>query len=337
MIPVRTALAAAVLLCGMKVAGAAVLKVGPGEALKGPGMAARVAKDGDTIEFAPGEYYGCGVFYQHRLTFTGPTDPATPAVLTDMTCQGKAILVIAGADVTVRHLTFARARVMDGNGAGIRAEGRGLTVEHSRFVNNQSAILSAPQPNAVIAVLDSVFERNGAAGEHCVATLDIGTAAGLRVERSRFLGARACDVVRARGVKRTEVIDSRFEDGPAGGVRHMVLAEGGGSLLVRGSSFARGPQAEAAAIVLRDLPGEGSGVEVRDSVLENASGRPLVLLHALTSAPAVVSGNRVGARDTELDQAGYWTARLRATARWGLDGARWVAGAAKRAVLSVLP
>jgi hypothetical protein len=51
----------------------------------------------------------------------------------------------------------------------------------------------------------------------------------------------------------------------------------------------------------------------------------------------VVSGNRVGARDTELDQAGYWTARLRATARWGLDGARWVAGAAKRAVLSVLP
>jgi hypothetical protein len=258
-------------------------------------------------------------------------------VLTDMTCQGKAILVIAGADVTVRHLTFARARVMDGNGAGIRAEGRGLTVEHSRFVNNQSAILSAPQPNAVIAVLDSVFERNGAAGEHCVATLDIGTAAGLRVERSRFLGARACDVVRARGVKRTEVIDSRFEDGPAGGVRHMVLAEGGGSLLVRGSSFARGPQAEAAAIVLRDLPGEGSGVEVRDSVLENASGRPLVLLHALTSAPAVVSGNRVGARDTELDQAGYWTARLRATARWGLDGARWVAGAAKRAVLSVLP
>ena len=333
---VRPALAAALLLCGMPAAGAAVLKVGPGEALKGPGMAARVAKDGDTIEFAPGEYFDCGAFYQQRLTFTGPTDPATPAVLTDMTCQGKAILVIAGADVTVRHLTFARARVLDGNGAGIRAEGRGLTVEHSRFVNNQSAILSAPQPNATISVLDSVFERNGVAGDHCVATLDIGTAAGLRVERSRFLGARACDVVRARGVGRTEVIDSRFEDGPGGEVRHLVLVEGGG-LLVRGSTFVRGPQAEAAAVLLRDLPGQGGGVEVRDSVLENGSARKLVLLHALTPAPAVVSGNRVGARDTELDQAGYWMARLRATARWGLDSARWVAGAAKRAVLSVLP
>ena len=332
----RAALTAALLLCGVPVAGAAVLKVGPGEALKGPGMAARVAKDGDTIEFAPGEYYECGAFYQQRLTFTGPTDPATPAVLTDMTCQGKAILVIAGADVTVRHLTFTRARVMDGNGAGIRAEGRGLTVEHSRFVNNQSAILSAPQPNATIAVLDSVFERNGVAGDHCVATLDIGTAAGLRVERSHFVGARACDVVRARGVARTEVIDSRFEDAPAGGVRHLVLVEGGG-LLVRGSTFARGPQAEAAAVVLRDLSGGGSGVEMRDSTLENGSGRRLVLLHALTPKPAVVAGNKVGARDTELDQSGYWMAWARGSARAVIDTGKRAAGAAKRAVRSVLP
>ncbi|MCX7379037.1 MAG: hypothetical protein NTY94_20100 [Alphaproteobacteria bacterium] len=333
---VRAVLAAAVLLGSASAAGAAVLKVGPGEALPGPGAAARVAKDGDTIEFAPGEYYDCGVFYQQRLTFTGPTDPATPAVLTDMTCQGKAILVIGGADVTVRHLTFARARVGDGNGAGIRAEGRGLTVEHSRFVNNQSGILSAPQPDATISVRDSVFERNGVAGERCVPTLDIGETARLVVERSRFLGAKACDVVRARGVGRTEVIDSRFEDGPGGEVRHLVLVEGGG-LLVRGSSFARGPQAEAAAVVLRDLSGHGSGAEIRDSVLENGSGRKLVLLHALTPKPAVVAGNTVGARDTELDQSGYWTAWARGSARAVIDTGKQAAGAAKRAVRSVLP
>jgi hypothetical protein len=332
----RAALAVALLL-GSGPAGAAVLKVGPNEALKGPWAASKAAKDGDTIEIAPGEYYGCGAFYQNRLTITGPSDPATPAVLTDTTCQGKAILVIAGADVTVRHLTLTRARVMDGNGAGIRAEGKGLTVSHIRFVNNQSGILSAPQPNSTIAVLDSVFERNGTTGERCVPTLDIGNAGRLVVERSAFLAPRGCDVLRARGVGRTEVIDSRFEDGPAGAVRHLVLAEDGGGLLVRGSRFVRGPGSTAAAVAMRDLAGRGDRAEVRDSVLENGSGRPQVLLHAVMPARAVVSGNTVGRGDTELDESGYWMARARGTARATIDTGKKAAAAVVRAVRGVLP
>lgn len=333
----HAALAVAMLLGSGGAAGAAVLKVGPNEALKGPWAASKVAKDGDTIEIAPGEYYECAVFYQQRLTITGPADPMTPAVLTDMTCQGKAILVIGGAEVTVRNLTLARARVADGNGAGIRAEGKGITVSHVRFVNNQSGILSAPQPESTISVQDSVFERNGTPGERCVPTLDIAEAGRLVVERSRFLAPRGCDVLRARAVGRTEVIDSRFEDGPAGTVRHLVLVQAGGGLLVRGSSFARGPGATAPAVAVRDLAGRGGGAEVRDSVLENGSGRPLVLLHALMPGRAVVSGNKVGRGDTELDESGYWTAWARSSVRATIDSSRRAAGAAVRAVRSVLP
>lgn len=332
----RAALAAALLL-GSVPAGAAVLKVGPDEALKGPWAASRVAKDGDTIEIAPGEYFSCGAFYQNRLTITGPADPATPAVLTDTTCQGKAILVIAGADVTVKHLTLTRARVADGNGAGIRAEGKGITVSHVRFVNNQSGILSAPQPDSTISILDSVFERNGTLAERCVPTLDIGDAGRLVVQRSRFLAPRGCDVLRARGVGRTEVIDSRFEDGAPGAVRHLVLAEAGGGLLVRGSTFLRGPGATAPAVVMRDLAGRGGGAEIRDSVLENASGRPLVLLHAVMPGRAVVAGNTVARGDAELDESGYWMAWARSGVRAAIDTGRKVAGAAVRTVRSVLP
>ena len=279
----RAALAVALLL-GSGPAGAAVLKVGPNEALKGPWAASKAAKDGDTIEIAPGEYYGCGAFYQNRLTITGPSDPATPAVLTDTTCQGKAILVIAGADVTVRHLTLTRARVMDGNGAGIRAEGKGLTVSNIRFVNNQSGILSAPQPNSTIAVLDSVFERNGTTGERCVPTLDIGTAGRLVVERSVFLAPRGCDVLRARGVGRTEVIDSRFEDGPAGAVRHLVVAEDGGGGGDAGPRRARGwggdaplgagePQRTAAGAVACGDAGAGGGFRQHGGARGYRAGR----------------------------------------------------------------
>ena len=55
-------------------------------------------------------------------------------MLTDKTCQGKALLVIDGNNDAVRNLTLERARVPDGNGAGIRAEGGNLTVSGVAFI-----------------------------------------------------------------------------------------------------------------------------------------------------------------------------------------------------------
>ncbi len=88
---------------------------------------------------------------------------------------------------------------------------------------------------------------------------------------------------------------------------------------------------------MRDLAGRGGDVEMRDSVLENGSGRPLVLLHAVMPGRAVVSGNTVGRGDTELDDSGYWTARARGAARAAIDTGKKAAGAAVRAVRGVLP
>ncbi|MCC6718641.1 MAG: hypothetical protein IT555_12220 [Acetobacteraceae bacterium] len=317
---------------------AAVLKVGPGEALAVPSQAARVAGDGDTVAIAPGEYYDCAVWRQDRLTIAGPDDPATPAVLTDTTCQGKAVFVVGGRGVTIRRLTFARARVPDGNGAGIRAEGADLTVADSRFVDNQSAILVADGVAGTLAIADSTFERNGAMrGESCVATLHAAAVAVLRIERSAFLATRACDVVRAAAA-RVEVLDSRFDDG-ADGASQRMLAVGGGSLLVRGSRFARGPHSAPPdiAIARRHLWGDGGALEVRDTTLANATGRPAVLVHNLAGGPVRLGGNRVGAGDVELDDSGLWLARARSLARAAVDDARALAGRAKRAVWRALP
>ena len=48
------------------------------------------------------------------------------------------------ARITIRNLTLTRARVADFNGAGIRAEGGDLTIEHVRFIDDQDGILAAP-------------------------------------------------------------------------------------------------------------------------------------------------------------------------------------------------
>ncbi len=331
-------LAVAAVLQGGVGAGAAVLKVGPGEALTLPSQAARVAGDGDTVEIAAGEYFDCAVWPQRGVTITGSADPAAPTVLTDTACQGKALFVVMGREVTIRHVTFTRARVPDGNGAGIRAEGPDLTVAHSRFVNNQSGILAADAVDGALAILDSVFERNGAARDgRCVATVQAGALGLLRIERSRFIDARACDLVRA-AARRTEVLDSQFADGPMGAGQAM-LALAGGDVLARGTRFAKGAGAVPpdVAILVRDLWGDGGAVEVRDSVLANDSGRRMALVHNLSASRAVLAGNRVGPGDVELEERGFWMARARSMARDAVDTARGVAGKVKRGVRALLP
>ena len=99
---------------------ARTLEVGPGRPYAQPSEAAAAAKSGDTVAIAAGEYFDCAVWPQSSLVIEG--DPGGGTVITDKTCQGKALFVIPGHDVTVRHLTLTRARVPDGNGAGIRAE-----------------------------------------------------------------------------------------------------------------------------------------------------------------------------------------------------------------------
>ena len=126
-------------------ASARTLEVGPKRELKNPSDAARIAKSGDRIVIDPGEYFDCALWHADAITIEA-AGPAGKVVLTDRACAGKASFVIGGNDVTLRGLVFTRIRVPDGNGAGIRAEGRNLTIERCAFVNNQMAILAADQP-----------------------------------------------------------------------------------------------------------------------------------------------------------------------------------------------
>jgi hypothetical protein len=82
-------------------------------------------------------------------------------VITGVPCDGKGLLVTKGDDITIRNITFAGARVPEGNGAGIRAEGRKLTIEHSRFIDNEDGIVTANLPDSAIIIISSTFTGNG--------------------------------------------------------------------------------------------------------------------------------------------------------------------------------
>jgi hypothetical protein len=280
-------------LLGTDLAAARTLQVGPQRQYKQPSEAIAAAQDGDTVQIDPGVYFDCSVVKQNRLTIAG-AGPDT--VLTDKICQGKALLVIDGNDVTVRNLTLRRARAPDQNGAGIRAEGGNLTVEKTRFLNNENGLISADNPEATIRVIDSEFVGNGKCPVACAHAIYASHIALLRVERSRFSDTREGHHIKSRAL-RTEIVGNDIADGPTGTASYLIDVPNGGSLIVNGNTLEKGPHSSNPSIAI-NIGEEGvdrptDEIIVRDNTFINDEGRGTTLLNNVTATPADLSGNRL--------------------------------------------
>ena len=327
-------LLAAVLLAAP--AQAASLTVGPGRAFSTPGAAAQAAQDGDTIAIDPGEYYDCAILNRDHLTIAG-TGPITGAgvVITDTTCQNKALFIVRGNDTTIRNITFTRARVADNNGAGIRMEGRDLTVESSRFINNQTGLLDGGQPGSTVRVIDCDFTDNGVRdiGPPSPA-LSVGAIATLHVERSRFADSHGGAHILS-GAGRTELIGNRIEDGKDGVRDALVVLTDGGSLVMADNLLRRAPGAMRANAAVHAYPGPAGTLELRRNTLVNASGRPAALLLDWSRGTADFAGNVLDRGDVERSTEGFWRHQAITAASDLYANARHLAGAELRALQSM--
>lgn len=215
---------------------ARVLEVGPQHDLKSPSAAAAAARDGDIVQIEPGEYVDCAVWRANQLTIAGK---GPGAVISTKTCQGKGLFVIGGRNVTVRNLTFTGARVPDANGAGIRAEGRNLTVERSRFIDNENGILAASDPQSTIRIVESEFAGNGSCAKDCAHGVYIGAVGRLHIERSRFLANRFGHHIKSRALV-TELIGNDILDGDKGTTSYLVDVPNGGTVIMEGNVLEKG-------------------------------------------------------------------------------------------------
>jgi len=270
-------------------AGARTLEVGPGKQFAQPSQAAAAAQDGDHVVIAPGQYFDCAIWRQNNLTVEGAS--AEDTVITDKTCQGKALFIIPGSNVTVRNLTLTRARVPDGNGAAIRAEGRNLVVERVRFMDNQNGILAADQAQSEIIVRNSEFLRNGTAH-----SIYVGRLALLRVERSTFRETRQGHHVKSRAL-RTEVLGCDIGDGPTGTASYLVDVPNGGAVVIQNNRLEKGPKSEnrSAAISIGaegvDRPTPEIRVEGNQFSADGAYATVFVV--NLTATPAMLRDNHL--------------------------------------------
>ncbi len=316
---------------------ARTLVVGPalgqqGAAFTRPSEAAAAARAGDRIRILAGTYYDCAVWSADFLVIEG-TGPDTR--LTDTTCQGKAIMVIDGRGVAVRDLTLARARVPDGNGAGIRAEGPDLVIQRVRFENNQDGLLAADQPDGVLRIEDSVFSGNGAAaGPHPTAALVVGSWARLIVHGTTFEGGTGQAAILSNAAL-TRIEASRIAAVSPG---EGATVQAGGGLEIEDTLLgaSAGPRGRHAAVLATPAasPGRAAATPLllRRDTLQGAG----TLLLNWSGRPAQLNSNTVGPGGVEASTAGAWSYRLRRELHRAYDAAHAAAGALHRRAMQWL-
>lgn len=273
---------------------AAELRVGAGRALQTPGEAARQVSDGDTVLIDPGVYTDCAVWRTSRLRI----EAAGPGVvLAGKTCAGKGIFIIQGNDITVRGITFADATVPDHNGAGIRAEGRNLTVERSRFLHNENGILAGGGPDSTLWVSDSEFIGNGACIGACAHGLYVGGPLKLLVvERSIFREQHVAHHIKSRALA-TIVRGCTIEDGPRGTASYLIDIPSGGDALIEHNTMEKGPNSENPLVAIT-IGEEGvrnptNLLVIRNNVFRNDLPRRTVFVRDQTAQPVELRGNRL--------------------------------------------
>ncbi|MGB5198632.1 MAG: hypothetical protein WBR56_01885 [Sedimenticolaceae bacterium] len=134
-----------------------ILRVGSDRKIKYPSDAARIARDGDTIEIDAGTYHNdYALWKQDNLTLRGVGGMA------HLKSEGlipneKAIWIVNGNNVMIENIEFSGASVKDTNGAGIRHQGGALTLENTFFHDNEFSILTGKLPNANVEIRSSRF------------------------------------------------------------------------------------------------------------------------------------------------------------------------------------
>lgn len=219
------------------------LRVGPApREFLAPSAASVDAQAGDVIEIAAGEYAGdVAVWRANDIVLCGEGGGATLSA-NGKDAEGKGIWVIKGDRVRVENVRFSGARVSDQNGAGIRAEGKDLTVRHCSFTENENGILAGERSDSTITVEHSLFVKNGA-GDGRSHNIYIGKIKRLKISFSTLREAVVGHNVKSRAAE-TLLEYNRIMDGKDGTASYQIDLPNGGFGFFIGNVIQQGPDAE---------------------------------------------------------------------------------------------
>lgn len=224
-----------------------ILRVGPSAAFTAPSAAASVARDGDTIEIASGDYSGdVAVWNASRIRIVG-AEPRPHIRADGRDAQGKAIWVVRGDSVTIENVEMSGARVADRNGAAIRVEGRNFYLRNAYLHDNENGLLSGANPTSEIVIEHCEFARNGE-GEGHTHNLYVGAIAKLTVKQSYLHHAIVGHNLKSRAAI-SILTDNRLADESDGRASYTADFPNGGQVVLAFNIFQKGPLSENGTLV----------------------------------------------------------------------------------------
>lgn len=261
------------------------------------------AYTGDVASWRQSNLTICGVGGRARLYANGRQ------------AAGKGIWVIGGSNVVIDSIEFHDAKVPDQNGAGIRAEGNGLTIINSGFYDGENGILGPDAGD--LTIIRSEFARNGF-GDGYTHNIYVGPANKVTVTASYFHEAKIGHNFKSRA-RETRIEDSYFMDGPSGTASYQVDVPNGGSVFLRGNMLQKGPDADNSTVINYGSEGLRSGYThtlelIHNTVVSTYSGgaflnivpgvgsvKLIANLFAGTNSPAKYIGGVSSSKVTEAD------------------------------------
>ncbi|MEW6513535.1 MAG: right-handed parallel beta-helix repeat-containing protein [Pseudomonadota bacterium] len=237
-----------ILVSCIHLAHAATMRVGPGEQITRIADAARLAKDGDTVEILPGEYRGdVAVWQQQQLVIRGIGK--RPVLIADgKSAEGKAIWVIRNGDFRIENIEFRGSRVPAGNGAGIRFERGKLAISNCVFIDNQNGILSGNDPDSKLAIDNSRFADAPRQMHSLPHLLHIGRIDKVTITGSRFKNGYRGHLVKSRA-RQSFIRDNHIVDGPEGEASYEIDLPNGGIARITGNTIGQSAKTQNPVLI----------------------------------------------------------------------------------------
>ena len=283
------------------------LAVGPKGKYPAPCAAFAAAADGDTIEIdASGAYVGdvCGIA-KSKLTIRGIGGLAKIDA-GGKNAQGKATWVVQGDDTTIESVEFTGAAVPDMNGAGIRQEGKNLTVRRCFFHDNENGILAGDSAGSEILIENSEFDHNGA-GDGFSHNLYINHVAKLTFRYNWSHRAVIGHLLKSRAAE-SYVLANRITGEPDGTASYELNFPNGGKTYVIGNLIEQGPNTDNPSMLAYIEEGVNANnpshqLYVVNNTFVNDKGSGTFLNIAKDAAPAIVTNNVFFGGGTPSNQA----------------------------------
>ncbi len=272
--------------------------------------ALRQLKDNSHLKLPSGVYQTAITVRHHNVTIEG----IGHVVFEREAVAGKGFILAQGDNLTIRNIECRYIQVPSKNGACVRLEGRGLTLDHVYFHSSETGLLETAKQHGYIVIENSRFEQLGKAGQAHAMYLNN---ANLHFRRSMVLASKdQGHGIKSRGA--VTVIEDSVLAGFSSNDSRLVDISNGGKLTITGSILQQGQYSvnhQAIGYGLEGMKHADNSVHISDNViiLERHGSNLLYKAADKAPTPTIFRNVIVGADSSDENNFHFKT---RAQAGW---------------------